>query len=1029
IETIKEFCRRHFGEYIDVKDTAELLAFIQGTGIGGQRNTTGMLKKLVRLFPNRDIHLYSAYGAPFKETTEYALRQLNKFHKGLTLEKRLELLKKRQERFKLFNRAASKSGTTPETMVGFQNQVKAAIRLYSMFVYGKVKGKKFAERMIGRLYDGKNLLTGGESVENLNKEERMILAIVLDRVILATGEYRETGREEVDGRARVGGSMFDCFAKAMARRLKDEFNELGISGISKVTLYDSFGGRTQVLGPDAFINIAMALYDGKTDSIKRIIEEVRPIAVLNNNMGDRNLFGKKLAALAMSMGVEFMYIGLPTSIESNVVDAFQQLIGESIDVGALVGHPTGIKPVVCPTTVLTRKSQFKKDNGKRLYVLITDELADEATKKAEEEIIKREKAKGNHVVRIRIKDHSPMEIAKLSYIMLNFVEWYSNFTTAEILANLKKYPGIIEHMCKNYGLKEEEIKNISFDDPKIVRIIAALYSKKPLEKREPRYYQALRKIVLNLNVWFQPGVEWGKTAAKKIAEKLFVKKFRTIIDPVTGKELKVPVRDEELRQKFYAEQRGKLKGNKGAYLVDDTVYQTVGGRYKGVKINTEAMPGISINKRYKLQDVLKQIKVIAKLKERQDKLFDTVDENGNYQLKKRREKHDKLEARIAKEAAVLEEIASQVACNEKTAQQLARVAYDTHQRGQSVAFSLYAGRQRFEDLGFENISRMLDMFDTFQYAPDKQHTDADGDVAGTKTAFQILTHVREPHGERTVTDGMVAPYWSDLSDQDLIYVNHTAYGEVYREREIDHIGLRLEGERLLDIAKIYVLFAQANRIYLRLNRQDEIIRALKSGNPDLRLETVRKIMSLDPKLREKVLEHFASLPISGKAIFNVAKVLRVPVPACNIDNGELSALFQIRPLMEAALENNALIIFEVGPGALKTYAEGKPHLPEYCARVARQLYKETGKMVNYAVHLDHNQIDKKKFPKDSRKALQEAIDRARLALRVGFTSFATDTSNLTNEDVNRDDFDSEEEYLHARLQHVIETGAEILRVI
>jgi len=209
---------------------------------------------------------------------------------------------------------------------------------------------------------------------------------------------------------------------------------------------------------------------------------------------------------------------------------------------------------------------------------------------------------------------------------------------------------------------------------------------------------------------------------------------------------------------------------------------------------------------------------------------------------------------------------------------------------------------------------------------------------------------------------------------------------------------------------------------------DEAIEGLKSGNPDVRLEAVKKIMSLDSELKNMVLGHFASLPISGRALFDAAKVLRVPVPACNIDNGELSAL-QIRAIMEAASEMNALIIFEVGPGALKTYAKGKPHLPEYCARVARELYRETGRKVTYIVHLDHNQIDKNKFKKDPRGALQEAIDRARLTLKVGFTSFATDTSTLTDEEVKRGDFESEEDYLHARLKDVIETGIEIIRVI
>lgn len=128
----------------------------------------------------------------------------------------------------------------------------------------------------------------------------MILAIVLDRVIIATGEYREADQITVEGgKVRVGGSMFDCFAKNINKKLIKEFNELGIGGISKVTLYDRFGGRTQVLGPDALINIFMALYNGNIEPIKQLIEGVRGIAKIHNNMQDKNLLGKMLAAFSL----------------------------------------------------------------------------------------------------------------------------------------------------------------------------------------------------------------------------------------------------------------------------------------------------------------------------------------------------------------------------------------------------------------------------------------------------------------------------------------------------------------------------------------------------------------------------------------------------------------------------------------------------------------------------------------------------------------------------------------------------------
>ncbi|HPM43750.1 MAG TPA: class II fructose-bisphosphate aldolase, partial [Candidatus Omnitrophota bacterium] len=210
---------------------------------------------------------------------------------------------------------------------------------------------------------------------------------------------------------------------------------------------------------------------------------------------------------------------------------------------------------------------------------------------------------------------------------------------------------------------------------------------------------------------------------------------------------------------------------------------------------------------------------------------------------------------------------------------------------------------------------------------------------------------------------------------------------------------------------------------------DALLKDLRSNNPAVRAAAGRELSRRDPKLFGEKLEAFyASLPVSGKRIMEAAKLTGRPVLALNIDNGEISSL-QIRAQMEAALDANAYLIFEVGPGALKTYDKAKPQLPEYCARVAWDIFKETGRQVTYAVHLDHNQIDLKKYKSDPEKALQEALDRAITALEAGFTSFATDTSTLTNLDAKREDYATEEEYLEARLGDVIKTGVAVLTAI
>jgi hypothetical protein len=177
-----------------------------------------------------------------------------------------------------------------------------------------------------------------------------------------------------------------------------------------------------------------------------------------------------------------------------------------------------------------------------------------------------------------------------------------------------------------------------------------------------------------------------------------------------------------------------------------------------------------------------------------------------------------------------------------------------------------------------------------------------------------------------------------------------------------------------------------------------------------------------------------SLPISGRDILTAAKKLGKPVMACNIDNGRLSRL-QIEPMMRAAIKQDAYILFEVGPEALKTYDDGTYRLSEYCTAVAYKIYKETGKRIVYGVHLDHNQISNKEYfagevgAKD--QALKEALDRQQAALDAGFTSGAIDTSTLTittKEDgslYNSDDLNDENVALR-RLTPVIITGSALL---
>ncbi len=822
IPVIKEFFGRHY-EYVNSSDP-DVEVFVEGTGIGGQRNVSGMLSRLLKPFRKISVLLYSSFGAPFNQRANEILEKLEAKHREMSgdgegrIAARLDLLKQRKEKVKLFLRAASKSGTTPETMFGFQQQLKKAIRLYSQFVYGREDGKLRALNMIRKLYGKNNVLVGGEPIDRLTDDERMMLAIVFDRLILATGTFVED--EQVsggEGLARIGGSKFDYFAAKVKEKLKKEFKALGIEQISKVTLYNRFGRRTQVLGPDAWINIFGAYGQGEPEVIENVIAAARVVAERNAQQGEQSLWGKQVAAFARAQEIESVYFGLPTALEQSLADGLQQLIGESIDIGALVGIPCGIKAIAKTTRKLANTSEFKqKDDGKRLYILVEDDHLDQDTRAAQEKIIARETKKGNHVIRVKIKDHSPEEVVRFYYEMMGFVEWYGNYLLADVLANLDKFPDVAEFMIKKYQVVPDEIKSIDFASDEIAAVLGALFSKeieKGKKDKKPEWmseelYAALTHLVKDLNPWYQPGVEEGKAAGKVVAETLFSKKKRMEKDPTQGgEEVEVPVRDNELRKAFHAEQKARLVDNNGSYIAVGEAYRySKGVDFSGEKIDQTRTTDISIETDKLLNgQVARLIKQIDTLRKQQKEL-----------VGERRAAFDALEKQIAEKTNELITLAAKADCNEEAARQLALSAFDAHRDGLSVNLSLYAGRQRLEPFGaFVNSLAFVDLL---QHATDKQHTDADGDIAGTKRSFQILTHVRERHDERMHFDGMVPAYADGLTDQDMIWCYHQGYKKVYQDRDIDFTDLRLEGTSPADVAKMYILFAKANRIYLELNQ-------------------------------------------------------------------------------------------------------------------------------------------------------------------------------------------------------------------
>lgn len=177
--------------------------------------------------------------------------------------------------------------------------------------------------------------------------------------------------------------------------------------------------------------------------------------------------------------------------------------------------------------------------------------------------------------------------------------------------------------------------------------------------------------------------------------------------------------------------------------------------------------------------------------------------------------------------------------------------------------------------------------------------------------------------------------------------------------------------------------------------------------------------SADPKLISDEL-------IKEVSSFEGDIALGRPVPAPYVDIGPLTALY-IPAIMKAAKDMNSIFMVEVGPGALLTFDSKKESLAQYSAQDAQALYEETGYVVNYTVHGDHNQMTKMKVDeydkadKAKRKeALQEILDRQNRLLDEGALSVTIVTSTLTR---------LEQKNVRKRLKYVIDTCNKALEAL
>ncbi|MFH1867705.1 MAG: class II fructose-bisphosphate aldolase, partial [Candidatus Omnitrophota bacterium] len=312
-------------------------------------------------------------------------------------------------------------------------------------------------------------------------------------------------------------------------------------------------------------------------------------------------------------------------------------------------------------------------------------------------------------------------------------------------------------------------------------------------------------------------------------------------------------------------------------------------------------------------------------------------------------------------------------------------------------------------------------------------------------AVKITDMKNIPEKSRNIIDGY----------QPILILEKVADGELRlligpnREPESDFVGHEMlfpkpgyshgisveEIEKLLKPENIFLTHIPADeqiaslRKFIQANKSssagaviDEIFTGLTSRAPEARKSAVLEFQKNFPALADTIANYYEVLPVPGTSFLPVIRDRKAPIPAFNIDMAQLTAL-QIPTFLRAAVAMNAPVMVEVGPGALLTYSDEVPQLPEFLSKASLEVMDSGWKTPLAAVHLDHNQLTKIKVDDYVRldavgreKALQEPIRRVLEAIDNGFTSVALDLSTLML---------LKEKDVWKRLEHVIYATARV----
>ncbi|MFH0731696.1 MAG: hypothetical protein V2A72_02090 [Candidatus Omnitrophota bacterium] len=753
-----------------------------GDGIGGQAACSYQAVGVRNPFPNRKMVPLDRLNVNYTKLIKEWLTMLRTSKAG-TDKGKLEELEKIKEAVRIMVIAGSKSGTTDETMANFQLCVSALIETYFRYVYGDDKGTTKANGMIKKIYNGRSWFDDdNDIIGRMNKTEKRIFSIVLKRTIFVTGE----GDLE-----KKTGSRFDILGKIFAKKY-----DAKTFPVKTVWMAGNHGGRFQGGSPNGYAyNVAMGF------DVEKQLESGSEVAQFQLESGNDNP-SKKLAALITLFNPRKLCIAAPSRVAyGRTQEGKSQIAPESLGKGKIAGYAVGFQAYCTTTQEMVHALKYVKDEpGSRVYFIMSDNYMTKADIEAEQAIIKEQTARGNLVIRYKLREQDELELDKLRQFFEDFVMWYGMFSTLNAMLNkadsleltdeAKKQ---VEDYYKKVGFTAADIRKVKYDPKRhsFRRIVSSGKAKDPQIQKEEVY---LRWVADTYLPYLQPDVEAYKDFLKGENGAAF-----TMYNSGSKKfgDDDLPVRDEKERNKMFEDDLKDVE--KGPAFVKESIHlRDENNNYGPGQITKEQLnnlPKFKNSMTMTDEDKVKILKVV-------NELFSLFVEEAQYKAAARqsteeyRDKSDKAYAKIQEAMDRLYDLTKDISDFDDSAKETVVLMHHARINGKSVNMCINDNVDSELEL-IERFTRHFGIMDKLTKFPKEGHISYQQSFGGADIGLEIialaiktLDTVKKTGGRKIAYDGCTSKYLHGLYSYEIARALANSCQKGFIKRKVEFAMLK-----------------------------------------------------------------------------------------------------------------------------------------------------------------------------------------------------------------------------------------------